>query len=156
MGHSYSQQFEKILYLLILIQLWDECVCVRVPPGAIAGPKILKTVPQGVLYDGDSVEEFLSLCPKGCDVSCKLIRVEKDGSCNKEDQKTLALLAWVQELVGDFKARLELFDAPVIIQWIWYIIILLMGLYLIIVKHFHFRTLVDTHFPDPTEGMSEF
>jgi hypothetical protein len=114
--------------------------------------------------NGDSIKEFLSVCKTAkkceeCDAvfrnSRKLQTFNKDTKCDTLAEYNFKRLKLAQyhiqskkDIVSD-NAKAGLYLAA-------YIICLVLGIYLLIVRQFRFRTLWDKYAHDPTQGMRSF
>lgn len=142
---------------LILCSCTDLCLGlprIKVPPGSLPGTKILLIPDLPPLYTGDNVTEFLQLCTKGCTPDCPLVSVQQDTDpCTEEDQAIIQNLEKAKRTVRAFLEGLQNEKKEMIVFYILLGIILIMGGFLIQQKHFHYKTLFDWQYPDPTEGM---
>ncbi|CAG7721038.1 unnamed protein product [Allacma fusca] len=112
-----------------------------------------------VLYDGDNIDEFLELCPDGCDFNCPILFLDANvvpPQCTKEEKEILMSLETAQKSVREFReAILAPITSSVETMFLYSLmtVVFIMGMILIFRGHFHFKTLFCKDFPDPTYGI---
>ena len=142
-------------YFLLYFGFCEGIPRVAVPPGSLPGTKILLIPAVPPLYTGDNVTEFLNLCSNGCTPECPLVYSASDtfSNCTAEDVAILKNLKKAKKTVRACVKALKNEYIETFVLYPAFVLIILMGGYLIQQKHFHYRTLYDWEYPDPTQGM---
>ncbi|CAG7725943.1 unnamed protein product [Allacma fusca] len=113
-------------------------------------------------YGGDSVEEFLQQCKdaKTCE-ECPLVFKNSrslqtfNNTCDALAEYNFQKLKLAQYHIKSKKDNVSDYKAAALYLLI-YVICVVFGIYLIVVRHFRIRTLWDKYAHDPTQGMRSF